>query len=231
MGVKTKIADSRLLNRGVEAVLAGWIRLAHATSTWETVGFEGMQSAADAGEPVIIVLWHQRVMMSPYLFDASLGAVCSLTSSSRAGQLAGNIVKRFGVEPIQMSSRQRHAALTRAVLRKIREGASIGLAADGPRGPARVASLIPVTWARAAGKRVFLVSFSARRVHALPTWDEMWLPTLFTRCVFHCQEWQESVPRFPDETETERLRLSLQTALDAVTDASDLAAGRSPKTS
>lgn len=229
MGERRKIADIPWLNRWAEAILAGWIRLAYSTSTWEKIGFEEMENVLRGGEPAILVLWHQRVMMSPYLFDPSLGPICSLTSSSRAGRLAGNVTKRFGMDTINMSSHQRHVALTRAVLRRIREGTSVGIAADGPRGPARIASSVPATWARATRKRVFLVSYSARRVHVLPTWDRLWFPALWTRGVFMCREWHESISSFPEEAEAERLRLSLQNALNAVTDEADRAAGRVPE--
>ena len=226
--MKKKIADTAWLNRCVEAMLEGWVRLAYKTSRWERHGFEDLQQVLKQGEPAIIVLWHQRLMMSPYLFDPSLGPICTLTSSSRAGRLAGNIVQKFGISTIAMSSHKRHVALTREVMRRIRQGSSVGMTADGPRGPARIASMAPVTWARASGKRVFLVSFSARRVRALPTWDEMWLPTCFTRGVLFCKEWREPLSRFSDESETERLRSSLQAALNAVTDESDRAVGRQP---
>lgn len=228
MGKKKKIADSVWLNRGVEAFLAKWIRLAYTTSKWEKVGFEDLETCIRNGDLAIIVLWHQRVMMSPYLFDPSQGPICSLTSTSRAGRLAGNVAARFGLETMAIHSRKRRVSLTRAVLRKIREGASVGVTADGPQGPARTASPAPVTWAGALGKRVFLVSYSAERVHVLPTWDKMWFPALWTRGVFICREWQETVPRFADEAETERLRLRLQVALNAVTDESDRAVGRTP---
>ena len=108
----------------------------------------------------------------------------------------------------------------------LREGWSIGIATDGPRGPARVASTVPLVWARSSGKRVFVVSFSARRVITFPTWDKMWLPAPFTRGVFMCREWPETVPRKASDEETETLRLNLEAALDAVTDAADAAAGR-----
>lgn len=164
--------------------------------------------------------------MSPYIFDASIGPICALTSSSRAGRLASNVVGKFGLQTMVMSSHQRHIALTREVLRLVKGGTSVGIAADGPRGPARIASAAPLTWARASGRRVFVVSFSARRVHELNTWDRMWFPALFTRGVFRCQEWCEPLQKFPDEAEAERQRVSLQDALNAVTDACDDATGR-----
>ena len=226
MSLRKKIADSAWFNRAVEGAVAAWIRFAHDRSTWQRIGFEPMDAALRAGEPVIVALWHQRLMMSPWLFDASLGRICTLTSSARAGRLAGQVQARFGFDTIAMSSHRRHVALSREILGRIREGCSIGIATDGPRGPARVASTVPLVWARSSGCRVFVVSFSANRVLELPTWDRMWLPVPFSRGVLMCREWRESVPRRASAAQTERLRLSLQEALNAVTDASDRAAGR-----
>ena len=137
MSVRKKIADSKWLNRSVEALLAGWIRLAHGTSRWDRVGFEPMDAALAAGEPVIVVLWHQRLMMAPYLFDPKRGPICTLTSTGRAGRLAGQMVARFGLGTLAMKSHDRNLALTRQVLAQVKSGVSVGIAADGPRGPAR----------------------------------------------------------------------------------------------
>lgn len=226
MSLRKKIADSAWFNRSVEGLIAAWIRFAHDSSSWDRIGFEPMDAALRAGEPVIVALWHQRLMMSPWLFDVSLGRICTLTSSARAGRLAGQVQARFGFDTIAMSSHKRHVALSREVLGKIRDGYSIGIATDGPRGPARIASTVPLVWARSSGCRVFVVSFSANRVIEFPTWDRMWLPTPFSKGVLMCREWRETVPRKPGEEEMERLRLSLEAALDEVTDASDHAAGR-----
>lgn len=228
MGLRKKIADSELYNRSAEALFAACIRFAYRSSRWQRIGFEPMDVALGSGEPVIAVLWHQRLMMSPYLFDPARGPVCTLTSSARAGSMAGRVMERFGQDTLAMSSHKRHVALSRAVLGKIRAGTSIGIAADGPRGPARVASAVPITWARASRKRVFLLAYSARRVIEVPTWDRMWLPGFWTSGVLMCREWTAEVPRNPDAADTEALRLDLQAALDALTDEADRAVGRQP---
>ena len=226
VSLRRKIADSAWFNRGIEGILAAYIRFAYRTSSWTRDGFEPMDAALRAGEPVIVALWHQRLMMSPYLFDVSLGPICTLTSGARAGRMAGQIQARFGFGTIAMSSHKRHVALSREVLTRMREGYSIGIATDGPSGPARVASTVPLVWARASGKRIFTVAFSARRVIELPTWDRMWLPTPWTRGALVCREWTGTVPRKASEAETEALRQDLESALNAVTDAADQAAGR-----
>nr|WP_232897420.1 DUF374 domain-containing protein [Pontibaca salina] len=207
-------------------MLAAHIAFAHRTSDWQRSGFEVVDNAVSNGEPVIMTLWHQRLAMAPFLFDRSLGEICSLTSSARAGRLAGEVLGRFGFDTVPMSSHRRHVALSRAVLGKIREGKSIGVAVDGPRGPARQASTVPLVWARSSGCRVFCVSFSASRVLTLPTWDQMMLPMPWTKGVLLCREWNQTVPRKLDEFETEALRLKLEATLNAITDESDRATGR-----
>lgn len=226
MSLRKKIADSPRFNRTIEGFFAAYVRFAFRTSRWERTGFEAMDDCVRNGEPVIFVLWHQRLIMAPYLFDTSLGRICALTSSARAGRLAGQILVRLGFETIPMSSRKRHVALSREVLRRTKEGCSIGIAADGPRGPARQSSTVPIVWARMTGCRVFTVAFAERRVLKLPTWDKQMLPLPFSRGTLMCEEWTEEVPRKPTEEEMTALQTSITEALDAITKKADDAAGR-----
>jgi lysophospholipid acyltransferase (LPLAT)-like uncharacterized protein len=226
VSLRKRIADSEWFNRTVEGLFAAYIRFAYRSSKWDRIGFEPMDEMLRSGQPVIVALWHQRLMMSPYLFDADLGKICTLTSSARAGRMAGQVQALFGFETIAMSSHKRHVALSREVLGKIRDGYSIGIATDGPRGPARIASTVPLVWARTGGCPVFVVAFSSRRVIQLPTWDKMWLPAPWTRGVLMCRTWDEDVPRKSTDAETESLRIKLELALNEITDAADLAAGR-----
>jgi hypothetical protein len=221
VSLRKKIADSAWFNNSVEGLITSYVRFAHRTSRWERSGFEAMDDCVRNGEPVIFVLWHQRLIMAPYLFDTSLGRICALTSAARAGRLAGQILVRLGFDTIPMSSHKRHVALSREVLRLINQGTSIGIAADGPRGPARISSTVPLVWARLTGCRVFTVAFAEKRVFRLPTWDEQMLPAPWSRGVLICREWNGTVPKRPDDTELETLRLDLQDALNRITDEAD----------
>ncbi len=224
MSLRRKIADSPVLNRGIEAAFAGWIRLAFATSRWEREGFEEMDAALREG-PIIFCVWHQRLVMAPYMFDQELGRFCSLTSSARAGRLVGGILGRFGFDTVPMSSHKRHVALSREVLRRIDAGFTIGIAVDGPRGPAREAKTVPIVWARSSGRPIFVLSWSARRTIKLPIWDKTMIPLPFSRGVLRCRRWEQEVPRKVTPAQTETLRQQLEAALNDITDATDQATG------
>ncbi|NRB17579.1 MAG: DUF374 domain-containing protein [Rhodobacteraceae bacterium] len=227
LSLRRKIADSNAFNHAVEGLITAYVKFCYRSSRWTRTGFEAMDESVGNGEPVIFVLWHQRLIMAPFLFDTTLGRICALTSAARAGRLAGQILVRLGFETIPMSSHKRHVGLSREVLRRIKGGSSVGIAADGPRGPARVSSGVPIIWARSSGCRVFTASFAQRRTIKLPIWDKHTLPIPFSRGVLMCEEWQEQVPRKPTPEQAENLRLSLEAALDRITDASDAAVGRS----
>jgi len=227
LSLRKKIADSHSFNNAIEGLITAYVKFSYRSSRWTRSGFEAMEKVVKSGEPVIVVLWHQRLIMSPYLFDASLGRICTLTSAARAGRLAGKVQERMGFDTIPMSSHKRHVALSREVLRRIKSGSSVGIAADGPRGPTRICSAVPIIWARSSGCRVFTVSFAQRRTMKLPTWDKQMLPAPFSRGVLLCQEWTDKVPRKPTPEQAEDLRLSLEATLNQITDTSDTAVGRS----
>lgn len=229
MSLRKRIADSEGFNNAVAAVSSWYIRLVHRTSTWERHGFEVLEDIVRSGEPVIVVLWHQRLLMTPYFFPLHLGPICSITSSARAGSMVGRIQKRFGFQTIAMSSHKRHVALSREVLGKMKQGVTIGIAADGPRGPARVSSTVPLVWARASGKRVFTITYSARRGTEAGTWDRMLLPGPWNKGVFMCREWARTVPRKASEDEVETLRQDLQRQLNDLTAECDARMGRVPE--
>ncbi len=225
--LRKKIANSPALNRAVEGMLAAYVRFSFRTTRWTRTGCEEMDACVSRGESVIFVVWHQRLIMAPYMFNAQPGArICALTSAARAGRLAGQILVRLGWETIPMSSHQRHITLSREVLKRIKQGCSIGIAADGPRGPARASPTVPIIWARTSGARVFTVAFAQKKVLRLPTWDKQMLPLPFTRGTITCEEWTEEVPRKATEEQIETLRLSLQGALDDITDAADIELGK-----
>lgn len=226
MSLRKKLADSPRVQSFVASLIERYVRRAYRRSKWERIGFEAMEESLHAGEPVIVVLWHQRLMMSPYLFPTELGKIFSLTSEARAGRLAGLFQTKFGFETVAMSTNRRHVAMSREILGKMREGYSIGIAADGPSGPVRVCSTVPLVWARTSRKRVFMVTFSADNVRELDTWDRMWVPRVGSNGVLMCKEWTTPVPRKLDATQEEALRLDLETQLNDLSAEADGSVGR-----
>ncbi len=230
MSIRKKIADSEAVLNWAARRIASYIRMVNRNTKWQRIGYEELDQLAEQGEPVIVVLWHQRLAQSPYFFPLDKAQICSITSSARAGSMVGRVQKLFGMDTIAMASKHKsNVAVSREVLGKMKQGISIGIAADGPRGPERVLSTVPLVWARTSGKRVFGITFSARHGREAGTWDRLLMPRPWrNEGVFLCREWTETVPRKASEEQIETLRQNLEQHMNDITAEADRMVGREP---
>lgn len=219
--LRRRIADSPRLNAWIAAKTARHIERCHLRTDWQTEGLEELRAAAQVA-PVIYVTWHQRLLLAPLLVRAAgVRPLSTLTSGARAGRMAGDIINHFGFDTLAMSSHKRHVALSREVLRRYRSGHSLGIAADGPRGPAEVCSTVPLVWARLTGARIFCGAAALRHRWHLPTWDRMILPRGRSQGAMVVREWPGEVPKGADDATLERLRQDLERTLAEVNQAAD----------
>ncbi|NRB00826.1 MAG: DUF374 domain-containing protein [Rhodobacteraceae bacterium] len=224
--MRKRIADSEWLNNAVAGLLARYVAFCHWTTRWDRDGFDELRSHLQSGEPAVMCLWHQRLLMAPYLFDLETAPICTLNSTARAGRMGGRIVEKLGFEVEAMDPGATSVAVTRSVLKRIANGYSVGMTTDGSHGPPRISKTHPILWARASGKPIFTVAYASRRVLKLPTWDKMHLPLPFTRGALLVRRFDHDIPRKMSGDALEALRNELDIALDAVTDAADRRAGR-----
>ena len=173
------------------------------------------------GRPVIILVWHERLLMLNYFFDTDLGKVCAITTDSRMAQLGKRLLRRFKFDTVMIDPKKNSIALNREILRRIRRGESVFISPDGTRGPARVAKSFPIVWARSTQIPVFCAAFSVRRSMRLPTWDRAHIVLPFNRGTMLVRRWEEAVPRNATEEQMEMLRESMCDMLNAVTDEAD----------
>lgn len=223
MTLRRRIADHPAVLAFASRLLSGWMRLVYRTSRISLDGWDEVERLVEQHGAVILVVWHQRLMMTPYCFGDGRFAIRSLTSTGRPGRIAGMMHERFGIHTIPMPRGTIGVAETRTVISGLREGCSIGIAADGPRGPVFEVKETPIKWARATQVPVVCFAFSCRRYWTLPTWDKLMLPRLFNRCTLVWRIWDTEVPKRLSAEETTALSEALKQALDSVTAAADRA--------
>ena len=122
---------------GLGRAFGAWARFCAATTRWERRGEAELEAALRDG-PVVLVLWHERIVMVGVHWRPGWGPLAALHTPRFAGRVAGAAQGHVGLKPIAMDSRRGNVAASREILRRLREGQSIGLTGDGPQGPARV---------------------------------------------------------------------------------------------
>ena len=107
-------------------------------------------------------------------------------------------------------------AASRVILKRVREGVSIGMTGDGPLGPALAVKDAPLDWARVMKRPVYGYAFATKRHRILASWDNMMLPLPFTRGAVVFARIAIDLPRQPTPEQLEATRGQLKMALDAM---------------
>lgn len=151
----------------------GWV----ARSTrWHRIGFEPWEAAQAEGRPFILAHWHGRLAMCVYAFDFREVPYTGLSFDHPAAAPMTQEVERRGGKVLRLARKGPNTAVLRACVRALRDGRVLGIAPDGPQGPARVAKSGIVDIASLSGYPVAPISFATSRCRRLGTWDSFVLP-------------------------------------------------------
>lgn len=219
--LRQRIAASPAFNRAVAGLFRVWLVAVYRSSRREACGWDAVSRLIAQHGAVIIVCWHQRIMLTPWMFDLDQAPCRSLTSAGRAGRLVGWMHRAFGYDTVPMPKGVLGAAEMREVLRGLKRGISIGISPDGPRGPARVAKVTPIQWARTAQVPIVVFTFATSRFWSWRTWDRLMFPLPFGRVAMLWREWDRVVPPRFTEAEGAALAADLGAFMDAVTAEAD----------
>lgn len=174
------------------------------------------------GGPYIIALWHGRLAM---LHQLRIGdrPLAALISSHRDGQLISKCAWYYNIRTVTGSSTRGGFGAVRQLLRLTREGHSLIITPDGPRGPRLHVNKGIVEIARVSGLPILpaAISTSGRE---LKTWDRFLVPVPFSRVTIR---WGEPL-RVVGDCDTAAVAAQLEHALTLVQSAADEAIGREP---
>ena len=88
--------------------------------------------------PVVILVWHNRILAMPVVYRRyypKRKGLLVLTSASRDGAYLSEFVRCFGMGAVRGSSSRRGAAALLDLVRSLEAGFDLCITPDGPRGP------------------------------------------------------------------------------------------------
>jgi lysophospholipid acyltransferase (LPLAT)-like uncharacterized protein len=128
--------------------------------------------------PGILGVWHQDLLASAAAFKN--WGVHTLVSESSDGDLFATIVQNLGYSVTRGSSTH-GATNVRHLLIPLREGHFVGMALDGPRGPAGVVKKGSLWLSKSSNTPLWQISAKYGAHIILKTWDKFVLPLPLTR--------------------------------------------------
>ncbi len=130
-------------------------------------------------KPWIYSTWHNNVSTGAWVIrNQNIGI---MISDSKDGEIVNRCVRKFGNYGIRGSSSRGASAATRAALKVLRKGDSIGITPDGPRGPRHELQEGILFLAAASGAPIipFHVECDRQKVFE-KSWDGHKIPKPFT---------------------------------------------------
>jgi lysophospholipid acyltransferase (LPLAT)-like uncharacterized protein len=145
------------------------------------IGSNHLIQLQKTGNRIIFVFWHGRqFMFIPYLSKTHTAA---LASPSRDGRMNARLLENLGYEIIFGSSEKSPVKAVIGCIAKIRKGYNLLVTPDGPRGPAQNVKPGALYIAKKTHSMILPLSFSARPVIVMKSWDRYLLPLPFAKIV------------------------------------------------
>lgn len=204
--------------RLVAALIRGVVGVLGRSCRWRIEGDPDPEDWLRRHEgPVVVATWHENAVLLGYWFPRRLLSrgfrVASLSSQSRDGEIGTRVSEGWGSRVIRgSSSRGGTLGLRRLYRAMVKDGRSVVMLPDAPRGPRRKAKSGTVTLAQMGGVPIVPLGFDAERAWRLRSWDRMIVPKPFSQITVRMGE-PFDVPAGEDR-ETARLRL--ERALNAL---------------
>lgn len=203
-------SEPGLLWRAAMALLAFTIRLHGWTLRIEIKDHPGYL-AGHLARPVIILLWHNRILSAPFIWQRNRPrnrAAVVLTSASPEGSLLAILVSHFGMGAVRGSSSRQGSAALRGMMARIAEGNDIFITPDGPRGPRYRLQPGAVALAQQTGTLILPVQVEYSRYRRIKSWDgfAIALPFSTVRVVIN-EPYRVTPEQTPEELENARQNL------------------------
>lgn len=183
---------------------------------------ERYEPYARRGEPVIFAVWHGRLLPLTY-YHRDRG-ITVLVSSSADGEYIARLIEAWGYRTVRGSTSRGGSAGLRGMVRAAREGRSLAITPDGPRGPRQRLQPGVITAAQLTGLPIIPLAGGCARAWWPGSWDRFCVPKPFSTVRVAYGE-PRLVDRHAAPEELERHARELEAELNAMTDALDAYGG------
>jgi lysophospholipid acyltransferase (LPLAT)-like uncharacterized protein len=213
---------SRPVQQALGRAMAGYLRLVHATSRLASEPGD-IEERVRALSPFIIAMWHGQHFMVP--FGRPKGMRSAVMVSRHADAEINAIAARaMGIDTIRASGSNRATDTRRKggisgfreAMRTLESGVSVGLTADVPKGPAKVAGRGIVLLGQHSGRPIVPVAYATSRNIDVGSWDSASVNLPFGRAGFVLGD-PVHVPADADDALIEAKREELRLGLDRAT--------------
>jgi lysophospholipid acyltransferase (LPLAT)-like uncharacterized protein len=204
-----------------------YMQMVFYTCKKKFINEEVMLKRVAKDQPLIIVFWHNRLMMIPYvaLRAKKLNSAYNfliLASRNKDGKFVRKVMSKFKLATIAGSSakkRQKNKGIDLVTFRKLfkslKAGTSLALTPDGPRGPNQKINGELIEISKISGVPILPISYSTSCYIKLNSWDKFFIPLPFSTICYSFGKVFE-VSRSASKEEVNQIRFEVEKEMNRV---------------
>lgn len=131
---------------------------------------------------VILVSWHDKIMILPHISPYKLHRkLHALVSSHNDGKIISDTMRLIGYKIIEGSSNRDSMRAVKDIIKTLRNGDNVVITPDGPRGPRRKMKGNLIEIAKKCQSRIIPFTAKCTKYKQLNSWDKLIFPLPFGR--------------------------------------------------
>jgi hypothetical protein len=144
-------------------------------------GGEHIQKFASAGKPVMVCVWHGRLLFPSWFLRFEITNLHAIASRHTDAEIMARILKRWGYGLIRGSTRKGGKAVIQKMEEVFKNSGIVAVTNDGPKGPARISKPGSTGVAIKYNVDMITITGSATKYWQMKSWDKFMLPKPFGR--------------------------------------------------
>lgn len=136
----------------------------------------------------IAVTWHAELLISPQVYKKlrPKQKTAAIISQHHDGEFIAKVFKFLTILPLRGSSRKGAKAVLMSAIKALKDGYSLMITPDGPKGPRYSMSDGAVSLALRSNLPIMIVNYQTDNFWQLKSWDKFVIPKPFTRLdIYH----------------------------------------------
>ncbi len=224
---------SDFCQNGICVLLYYYMKIVFYTSKKQFINWDVIAQKIKHNQPLIIVFWHNRLMMIPFValeakkinpkYDFLI-----LASRHNDGQFVSKVMSKFGLATVSGSSKMGRSnnkgidlSSFRKIFRSLKADVSLAVTPDGPRGPAQKINGEIIEISKISSVPILPISYSTSNHIRLNSWDRFFFPLPFSTLCYYFGE-IITVDKDASEEEMANIKSKLEEQMNEVEEKSSL---------
>ena len=210
----------RLIQTLISLIGSIYVLTVYKTSKVNLKNRKKIENLLERNESFIYSFWHDQLLMCPLTWQSNSN-IKVLISKHRDGDIIAQLISNLGFEAIRGSTHKTNKIKNkggllsaRKMIKSLKNGISIGISPDGPKGPRHKVSEGILSISRLSKSVILPVGIGFKKKWVLNTWDKFIIPKPFNEITV---VWGDPISAITNEKNNHQFKIKLESKMNNLT--------------